>query len=166
MGLRYISVGDVLESAWYQIKAKRICQGMSLARFTGVPYSTQNVRTDPPRCWERIAPTFLCLAWPCIPVTSSIIALRKFYRRTKPRINRILTSITVTRTLYIGWPENKFTLHIFVGRDSSVGIATTLRTRRSGDRIPVGARFSAPVQTGPGAHPVSYTMGTGSFPGG
>jgi len=29
----------------------------------------------------------------------------------------------------------------------------------------VGARFSAPVQTGPGAHPASYTMGTGSFPG-
>jgi hypothetical protein len=31
---------------------------------------------------------------------------------------------------------------------------------RSGDRIPVGARFSAPVQTGPGAHPASCTMGT------
>jgi hypothetical protein len=28
-----------------------------------------------------------------------------------------------------------------------------------------GARFSAPVQTGPGAHPASYTRGTGSFPG-
>ena len=27
------------------------------------------------------------------------------------------------------------------------------------------ARFSAPFQTGPGAHPLSYTMGTGSFPG-
>jgi hypothetical protein len=25
-------------------------------------------------------------------------------------------------------------------------------------------RFSAPVQTGPGAHHASYTMGTGSFP--
>jgi len=29
----------------------------------------------------------------------------------------------------------------------------------------VGARFSAPVQTGPGVHPASCTMGTGSFPG-
>ena len=28
-----------------------------------------------------------------------------------------------------------------------------------------GARFSAPVQTGPGAHPASCTRGTGSFPG-
>jgi len=28
-----------------------------------------------------------------------------------------------------------------------------------------GARFSAPVQTGPGAYSASYTMGTGTFPG-
>ena len=28
-----------------------------------------------------------------------------------------------------------------------------------------GARLSAPVQTGPGAHPASYTIGTESFPG-
>ena len=36
------------------------------------------------------------------------------------------------------------------------------------DRIPVGwgwGRFSAPVQTGPGDHTASYTMGMGSFPG-
>jgi len=30
---------------------------------------------------------------------------------------------------------------------------------------PGGARFSAPVQTDPGAHPASCTMGAGSFPG-
>jgi hypothetical protein len=29
-------------------------------------------------------------------------------------------------------------------------------------KIPVGARFFAAVQTGPGAHPASCTMGTGS----
>ena len=40
-----------------------------------------------------------------------------------------------------------------------------LRAGRSGDRIPVEARFSAPVQTGPGAHPASCTMRSGSFPG-
>jgi hypothetical protein len=31
--------------------------------------------------------------------------------------------------------------------------------------MPVGARFSAHVQTGPGAHPTSCTMDGGSFPG-
>jgi cell division septation protein DedD len=35
-----------------------------------------------------------------------------------------------------------------------------LRAGRSGDRILVGARFSAPVQTSPGAHLASCTMGT------
>ena len=35
----------------------------------------------------------------------------------------------------------------------------------SGDRIPVGAKFSAPVQTGPGANQASYAVGTESFPG-
>jgi len=35
-----------------------------------------------------------------------------------------------------------------VGWDSDL-----LQAGRSGDGIPVGARFSAPVQTGPGAHP-------------
>ena len=34
------------------------------------------------------------------------------------------------------------------------------------DRIPIGTRFSASLQTGPGAHPASCKMGTGSFPGG
>ena len=40
-----------------------------------------------------------------------------------------------------------------------------LRAGRSGDRIPVAAIISAPVHTGPGAHPASCTMDTGSFPG-
>jgi hypothetical protein len=34
-----------------------------------------------------------------------------------------------------------------------------------GVSIPVGTRFFALVLTGPGAHPASCTMGTGSFPG-
>jgi hypothetical protein len=41
----------------------------------------------------------------------------------------------------------------------------SLRAGRSGNRIPVGARFSASVQTGSEAHPASYSMGTVSFPG-
>ena len=48
---------------------------------------------------------------------------------------------------------------------SVVGIATGYGAGRSGDRIPVGTKFSAPVQTGPVAHPASCTMVTGSFAG-
>jgi hypothetical protein len=41
----------------------------------------------------------------------------------------------------------------------------SLRDGRSGDRIPVEARFSIPVQTGSVAHPPSYTMGAWYFLG-
>jgi hypothetical protein len=37
--------------------------------------------------------------------------------------------------------------------------------RQKKKKIPVGARFSAPVQTVHGAQPAFCTMGTGSFPG-
>ena len=47
---------------------------------------------------------------------------------------------------------------------SSVGLATELPGWKFGGRIPVVARFSAPVQPGPGAQPASCTMGTESFP--
>jgi hypothetical protein len=51
------------------------------------------------------------------------------------------------------------------GPSSSVGIATDYGLDDLGDRIPVGARFFAHVQTGRGAHPASSTMDTGCFPG-
>ena len=52
-----------------------------------------------------------------------------------------------------------------MGRDSSVGIATRYRLDGPVFESQWGARFSAPVQTGPGAHPASYTVGIGSFAG-
>jgi hypothetical protein len=50
-------------------------------------------------------------------------------------------------------------------RGSSVGIATRYELDGPGIECRWGARFSAPVQTETGAHPASYTMGTGSFQG-
>ena len=52
-----------------------------------------------------------------------------------------------------------------VGRGSSITIATRYGAGLSENRIPMGAKFSALVQTGPEAHAASYTMGTRSFPG-
>ena len=49
-------------------------------------------------------------------------------------------------------------------QDSSVSIATRCGPEVRESNLG-GARFSAPVQTGPGAHPASCTMGTESFPG-
>ena len=56
-------------------------------------------------------------------------------------------------------------LHFYMGWASSVGIATRCGLDGPGIESRWGVRFSAPVQTGPGAHPASCTMGTGSFPG-
>jgi hypothetical protein len=52
------------------------------------------------------------------------------------------------------------------GPGTSVGLATGYGLDGPGiESRGGGSRFSAPVQTGPGAHPASYKMGTGSFPG-
>jgi hypothetical protein len=56
-------------------------------------------------------------------------------------------------------------LHVLCGRDSSVGIAAGYGLDGLGIESRWRRDFSAPVHTGPGAHPASYTMGTGSFPG-
>jgi len=65
-------------------------------------------------------------------------------------------SIFRQRSKYPGVP------HGLVGRDSLVSIVTRLRSR---DQISNGERYSTPVQTDPGDHPASYTMGTRFFPG-
>jgi hypothetical protein len=55
---------------------------------------------------------------------------------------------------------------IVLGPGSSVGVATGYGLDGPGiESRWGGARFSAPIETGPGTHPASCTMGTGSFPG-
>jgi hypothetical protein len=47
---------------------------------------------------------------------------------------------------------------------NSAGRVLTVPFTFNGQHTLLGARFSVPVQTGPGAYPASCTMGTGSFP--
>jgi len=71
------------------------------------------------------------------------------------------------------WAQNVFwfSVHIFsetlliLGSVKLRWFCDLLWAGRSGDRIPVEARFSAPVHKGPAAHPASYTIGASSFPG-
>ena len=58
-----------------------------------------------------------------------------------------------------------FSLPFLGGPGSSVGISTGYGLEGPGIESRWGERFSVPAQTGPGAHPASCTMGTGSFPG-
>jgi len=68
-------------------------------------------------------------------------------------------------------PETyRMTLHYVyiyssVGRNSVVGAATRYGLGGEGNRIPVTARFSAPIQTGPRAHSAPYAMGNLSLSG-
>jgi hypothetical protein len=58
-------------------------------------------------------------------------------------------------------------LYVICGPSSSVSIATGYGLDGPGIKFRRrGTRFSAPVQTGRGAHPAFCTMSTGSFPGG
>jgi hypothetical protein len=54
-------------------------------------------------------------------------------------------------------------LTLLGSRDSPVGIATRKVAGRSGDRITLGARFTTPFQTVPGAHMTSCSVRTESF---
>jgi hypothetical protein len=57
-------------------------------------------------------------------------------------------------------------MYVYIsGPGSSVGIVTGYGVDVPGIKSRVRARFSAPVQTGHGPHPVSCTRGTGSFSG-
>jgi len=84
--------------------------------------------------------------------------------RVRHRSNLPSTVLTDTpQHFHVGRRKSKFAL--IRGPGSSVGIATDYGL--DGPRIESRwmARFSAPVQTGPGTHPASCTIGTGSFPG-
>jgi hypothetical protein len=94
-----------------------------------------------------------CVSWLATPETLGVAS---------PWVERF----QITRVL-VSHVKNKHPLLSGVGvgvGDSSVTIATRYGLDCPGFESLWGSRFSAPVQTVPGAHPAPYEMGTGSFP--
>ena len=81
-----------------------------------------------------------------------------------------MTKLIVTFRSYANAPKiyiihaEIYTSALFLFRDDAVGIANRYGLKGPGSN-PSGAKFSATVQTGSGAHPAYYTMRTGAFPG-
>ena len=67
------------------------------------------------------------------------------------------TELFICRTAYL------LRITMMRSRERSVGIATRYGLEGPGIESRWETRFSAPVQTGRGAHPVSYKMDTGSL---
>jgi hypothetical protein len=76
-----------------------------------------------------------------------------------PLIIPVILEIFIFRVIF------SFSYKMEHGPDSSVGIMIGYGLDGPGIESRWGARFFVHVQTGPGAHPASCTMGTGSFPG-
>jgi hypothetical protein len=68
-------------------------------------------------------------------------------------------------SIYLLTKQISHCTYAYSGSSSVDGIATGYGLDGPGIEFRWGARISRPVQTGPGAHPMSSTMGTGSFLG-
>jgi len=104
-------------------------------------------------------------------VGNSVIAESSQYNKTVLETYHIILHVCSSRLQSLTFCPQNIVLNVIsftVVRDgpgSVVGIVTGYGLDSLGIKSQWGARFSAPVQTNPGAHPVSCTIGTGSFPG-
>jgi hypothetical protein len=96
--------------------------------------------------------------------TFSLAPLKRLAFTASPFMKLKNTQLCYVKTYY-EYTEFQLSTLINMGRDSSVGIATGYGLDGLGIESRWGARFFAHVQTGPGVHPASCTMGTGSSPG-
>ena len=119
---------------------------------------------------ERLGTTFIVLIV-CVPIRNIkavCVGTRKFTTAKIWHLSHYLMhrqylrliSYVLARTILTCHKESAF---CYSELGSSVGIGTDYGLDSPGSK-PSWARFYA-VQTSPGAHPDSRTMGTGSFPG-
>jgi hypothetical protein len=96
---------------------------------------------------------------PCLP--SSYVSVSDNTRRSPNIYVRRKWTYSTTALIYV-YHTCPF---LYCGPGYLCRYSDSLRAGRSVDRNPVGASFSASIQTDPGTQPASYTMDTGSFPG-
>jgi hypothetical protein len=126
---------------------------------------------------QRINSTFL---YPSVPGNIYIIVCscsQKFQRSRTHKQQRKVTKGEAVRgtgevskccclVLSLFYTQHTASITALGAPSCSVGIATRYRLDGSGIESRWGAIFFAPVLTGPGAHPASYTRCTWFFPGG
>jgi len=108
--------------------------------------------------------------WPCLmrPTTFKLI-VQQYGILTVPFCGCIMTQLIFVHLLPRGihvWMMPLYVRHFVTlfFKLPCTWYSNLLRAGESGDRILVGAIFSTPIQNGPGAYQVSYTMGTGFSP--
>jgi hypothetical protein len=107
-----------------------------------------------------------------VPVSSDILCLRPDWHSQyqSRQLHIILSHFSAPPTLTTEFPQPHLTATYlsFPRHTKEPGYRSrysdSLRSGLSGDRFSVGAKFSAPVQTSGGAHPVCCKMGAGSLP--
>jgi hypothetical protein len=107
--------------------------------------------------FDSICVSRLCLNHLCRHVTYSLATSTEWMSCVLHGISRTVVLVTIVSVF-----QNLFT-NLY--RGSVVGIAIGYGLDGPGIESRWGEIFSAPEQTGPGAHPASCTMGTVSFPG-
>ena len=100
-----------------------------------------------------------------VPTTLLISGYRRFILGEKWPLRETHQSLQSSAEVKNEWGYISHAIVCLRGLGSVVGIATGYGPDGPGIESRWRVRFSAPVQTGPGAHPTSCTMGTGSFPG-
>ena len=135
----------------------------SLTKFRVISTSGSLFVAIRPRPEDKIATTAMLLFYIPKKLTKCAYCIKIYY----------FACISGTRSgAADSWLTRSPVHHVIIGllhvgnwwAGSSVGIATELRAGRSGIESRWG-RDIPPAQTGPGAHPASCKMGTGSFPG-
>jgi hypothetical protein len=113
-------------------------------------------------------PTYLPI---CLSICLSVYPPTYEYVATYLRITHLATYLsTFLPSCLPPWPQSWVALALMqlnniylLGLDSSVRIATCYEQEGPGIQSRREGHFLHPFKTGPGAHPASCTMGTGSF---